>query len=419
MQIYQRKSLTIAFLVTVILIDFMGMATVVVLFPNLLLGSSGIFPSHWSHHDKIIMMGLFLAIYPLGQVIGASALGKLSDYHGRKKLLLITLLGTLLGFFLSGIAVAFKSALLLFISRLLAGLCAGNVAIAQASLLDISTPETKAKNIAYSQMAMGSAYIIGPILGGWLSQSVIVSWFSMSTPFWFFSVVLVGLIFITTQFYNETLIEQKCEKIEIFESIQQIYHALTNDKLGIAFTVWLTFVSGWWLFESFMPAFLLRNFNFNTIQIGNLLAFNGALYASFQYVVVQRLAKKMNPQTMVVYSAIVAGVAIISISFVENTLQLYMAMAVFVMAMGFTIPGLITHISNLADKTDQGQVMGMVNSIQAISTVIVMLLGGYLSSINSNISIIGGGILIIISWLIFTILFSYKSNRKIKLQLNN
>ncbi len=414
MQIDRQKKFTVAFLTLVILIDFMGMATVVVLFPKLLLTASGIFPIQWSHNIRIMMMGILLAIYPLGQIIGASALGKLSDYYGRKQLLLITLLGTFVGFSLSGIAIVYKSAMILYISRLLAGLCAGNVAIAQASLLDISTPETKAKNIAYSQMAMGSAYIVGPILGGLLSQSSIVSWFDMSTPFWFFSAVLVILFILTTLFYKETITQRKKEKIALLESIQQIHRALTSERLGLVFMIWLIFVCGWWLFEAFMPAFLLQNFKYDTIQIGNLLAFNGALYASFQYVVVQRMSKKMMPDTMVKCSAIIAGLAIISIAFAVDAIQLYAAMAIFVMAMGFSIPGLITHISNLADETDQGQVMGMVNSIQAFSTVLVMLMGGYLNSIHGSITVIGGGVLISISWLMF--IFTKKSKKQIELQ---
>lgn len=401
MNINDKNTFTIAFLTMVILIDFMGMATVVVLFPKLLLGTSGIFPPAWSNELRIMIMGLFLAIYPLGQFIGASALGKLSDYHGRRKMLLITLCGTFIGFSLSGIAVQVKSALMLFLSRLLSGLCAGNVAIAQAGLLDVSTPDTKAKNISYGQIAMGSAYIVGPILGGWLSDSSLVSWFSISTPFWLFSLFLMVLFALTAIFYTETNLYPKKEKINLLNGLKSINAAMKSATLRPIFFVWLTFVSGWWLFESFMPAFLMKSFNYSTIQIGNVLAFNGALYVGFQYVVVQRLAKKMQAENMVKYFAFIAGVSIMSISFVSNALQLYMAMSIFVMSMGFVIPGIITCISNSSNTQDQGHVMGMVNSIQAISTVIVMLAGGYLNSINNNISIVGGGILVIISWIYF------------------
>ncbi|MBV9576549.1 MAG: MFS transporter [Gammaproteobacteria bacterium] len=396
-----RNKFTVAFLTLTILIDFMGMAIVVVLFPKLLLGSNIIFSSLWSHNDRYIAMGLLMAVYPLGQIFGASTLGKLSDFYGRKKLLVLTLFGTLVGFMLSGVAVLIGSVTLLFSSRLLAGLCAGNVAIAQAGLIDISTDETKTKNISWGQLAMGSGYIIGPVLGAVLSNPAMVSWFSMSTPFWAISFILAGLIALTVTSFKETNLKPKREKINLLESFSQIYLGLISKQLRVVFGVWLLFVSGWWLFESFMPTYLMTSLNYSTTQIGTILSFNGILYASFQYIVVQRLAKNFKPANMFKFSTIFVALSIMSLTVISTILQLYIAMSVFVMAMGFAIPGIITFISNLADKNEQGQVMGIVNSIQAVSTVLVMISAGYLYAININIAIIISGVLVILSCLCF------------------
>jgi len=396
-----EKKVTLLYLMLVILIDFMGMAMVVVIFPKLLLHSTTLLSSLWVYEDRIKIMGVLLAIYPLGQIIGASIFGKLSDNWGRKELLLITIMGTSFSFMLSAFSIEISSLTLLLVSRLVTGLFAGNVAIAQASLLDISTPETRAQNISYSQIAMGSAYIVGPVLGGWLTQAF--PFCTLSTPFWIFSLALGALLVVTIFLYKETLSEAKSTSIDPFEFAQQIVGGFANKKLRNVFIVWLLFVSGWWLFESFMPAFLSIKFGYDTVQIGNLLAFNGALYASFQFIVVQRIAKYMNPTLMVIYSSIFAALSIMALSFVVAPWQLYLAMSVFVMAMGFSIPGIVTFISNNVDDASQGQVMGIVNSIQAVSTVLVMLLGGYLNSININISVIGGGLLVLISWLMFTV----------------
>lgn len=410
-----RNKLTVAFLTLTILIDFMGMAIVVVLFPKLLLGSDIIFSNHWSLDERYIPMGLLMAIYPLGQIVGASTLAKLSDFYGRRKLLLMTLFGTLIGFLLSGVAILIGSVTLLFISRLLAGLCAGNVAIAQAGMIDISTEETKAKNISWSQLAMGSGYIIGPMLGGILSNSEILPWFSMSTPFWVISFILAALIILTMATFKETNLYPKKEKINLLKSFSQIYIGLTSRNLRGAFGVWLLFVSGWWLFESFMPAYLMTAFNYNTTQIGTVLSFNGILYASFQYIVVQRLASNFKPENMFKLSIIFAALSIMSLSIISTTLELYLVMSMFVMAMGFAIPGIITFISNQAGKNEQGEVMGIVNSIQAVSTVLVMIVAGYLNAININISVIISGILMILSCLCF---FHLLVKRKIQVATN-
>lgn len=393
----------IKFLMTlVVLIDFMGVAIVVVLFPNVFLDThSTLFSSAWSPSDRLIALGLCLAIYPLGQFFGSSIFGKLSDTYGRKAILSWTIFGTFVGFILSATSMQIASFSLLFFSRLFTGLCAGNVAVAQASLVDISDENTKAKNLSLSQMAMGSAYVIGPVIGAILADSNLINWFGPSVPFWFFAGILAIEFVLLIIFYQDTRAQHMKVTINFLEGFQQIYNALTDKKLSNAFCVWFLFVCGWWLFESFMPAFLYEKFNFNTTNIGYLLGFNGALYAGFQYAVIQRIAHKISSQNMVIYSAPVTGLAIISMAYATNSFQLYTAMIIFVLSMGFCIPGLITSISNMAKQEEQGQVMGMIGSVQAMATVIVMSLGGYIHSLNINITIIAGGVLIVLSSVLF------------------
>jgi hypothetical protein len=50
--------------------------------------------------------------------------------------------------------------------------------------------------------------------------------------------------------------------------------------------------------------------------------------------------------------------------------------------------------------------MGNISSTQALATVLMMMIGGYLDNSNMSISIIGGGVLLFISWIIFTMRFS-------------
>jgi DHA1 family tetracycline resistance protein-like MFS transporter len=390
------------YLILVALLDFMGLGIVVTIFPHLFLdNTSQILPVFWSYNQKLTALGFFLAIYPLGQFFGATVFGKLSDSHGRKKMLVITLLGTAICFFLSGLAIIINSAMTLFLSRFFAGLFAGNIAIAQASMSDISDEHTKAKNLTLIQIALGLAWVIGPPLGGWLSVLSISNMSGFATPFWVMSTLLILVLIYTIVFYKETLSEFKHNKLNLLSNFLEIREAFTDVKLRSAFFVWFVFVAGWWLFEAFLPAYLLQVFNFSSARIGTFLASMGATYALFQFLVVQKVAKKVSPKSMVKYSLIFSALAVIGIAFSKNIILLHILITLFVTTMGFALPGLITSISNLESKENQGKIMGMISSIQAIATVVVMMFGGYLDNSNIALTVIGGGVLLLISWMLF------------------
>ena len=414
MKFSNKPSSAVAYLIAVTLVDFMGLGIVVTLFPKLLLdASTGILPLAWGHTERLTVLGIFLAIYPLGQFLGAAILGKLSDYYGRRHLLLVTLLGTLLSFIASGISIEIKSAILLFLFRFLAGLFAGNVAIAQAGLIDVSADEkTKNRNFSLLQVALGGSWVLGPPLGGWLSSSSIVSWFSYTTPFWVIAALLTILLLLTQFWFKETLLQRKKDRVDLFAGIKQIHHAFMLKNLRVAFSVWFIFVCGWWLFEAFLPTYLQQSFQFTPAQIGDFLASMGGTYMLFQLLVVQRFTK-LKPNAMVKNTLILSGVSVVGLAFVHSIFALHVMITIFVCAQGFALPGLIISISNLADAKNQGQIMGMISSIQAIATVAMMMLGGWLDSFGLTVTVIGGGMLLILAWLIFILHFKKENYREL------
>ncbi|PHM58544.1 MFS transporter [Xenorhabdus sp. KK7.4] len=398
----KEKPVLIWYLVLVALLDFIGLGMVVAIFPHMMISdAASLFPEGWDHEKKVVILGVFLAIYPLGQFFGASILGKMSDIYGRRKMMLITVAGTAIAFAASGYAVVEASAGLLLLSRLLAGMMAGNVAIAQASMADISEPGNKTKNLSMIQTALGLAWVIGPPIGGWLTNLSLGQFNGYMTPFAIMAVIFTLLFIYTLVTYPDTLEKHTQEKINAFSGLVQIAKAYSHTKLRIAFTIWTIFVAGWWLFESFLPAYLLDIYSFSSFQIGSFLAIMGATYALFQYLVVRHVAKVTKPENMVQYSLVVSSLAVIAISMVSNVIYLHVFITLFVTSMGFALTGLISSISNLAPENEQGEIMGSISSIQALATLIVMLAGGFLDTINIRVTVIGGGLLLLISWLLF------------------
>jgi DHA1 family tetracycline resistance protein-like MFS transporter len=112
------------------------------------------------------VVGLLVASYSAAQLVGAPLLGRLSDRLGRRPILLVSILGTGLGFVLLGIA---NTLWLLFASRLLDGLTGGNVSVARAYITDVTDEENRARGMGLIGAAFGLGFVIGPAMGGLLS----------------------------------------------------------------------------------------------------------------------------------------------------------------------------------------------------------------------------------------------------------
>lgn len=135
----------------VVLVDLLGLTIIIPLIP-LYAASFG---------ADAFTIGLLAAAYPVMQVIGAPILGRLSDRFGRKPVLLVSQVGTLLGFILLGFA---DLLWLLFLARVIDGLSGGNISTAQAVISDITTEETRTQGLGLIGAAFGIGFIIGPVI---------------------------------------------------------------------------------------------------------------------------------------------------------------------------------------------------------------------------------------------------------------
>src|ERR1044071_3108796 len=112
-------------------------------------------------------VGLLFASYSIMQLIFSPILGGLSDRYGRRPVLLISIIGTGVGFLILGFA---NTLLLLFVGRILDGITGGNISTAQAYIADITTPENRAKGMGLIGAAFGLGFVFGPAIGGILTR---------------------------------------------------------------------------------------------------------------------------------------------------------------------------------------------------------------------------------------------------------
>src|SRR5512134_2547350 len=147
----------LGFIFSVVLLDVIGLA--------ILMPVQAYIVRQYS--DEALMVAMITVLYAGGQFFAAPLLGKLSDRYGRRPVLLVSILGSALGYFLFGIGGALW---VLFLSRLIDGFTAGNASTASAYIADVTPPQDRARNFGFIGMAYGLGFILGPALGGLLSQ---------------------------------------------------------------------------------------------------------------------------------------------------------------------------------------------------------------------------------------------------------
>src|SRR5208282_2042525 len=92
------------------------------------------------------------------------------DRHGRRPILLITTAGAAVSYVLfalaSGLQNPHTAIVMMILARSFAGMCGGNITVAQAYMADITPPEQRSKKMGLIGMAFGLGFIFGPAIGG-------------------------------------------------------------------------------------------------------------------------------------------------------------------------------------------------------------------------------------------------------------
>ena len=129
-----------------------------------------ILPEGLTVNQGYLILGLLIGLYPLGQFVATPILGEISDIYGRKKVIQISILGTVISSLIFAYGILVASIPILLFSRVVNGLTGGLISVAQASIADLSDKAHKSKNFGIIGMAFGIGFIFGPFLGGFLSS---------------------------------------------------------------------------------------------------------------------------------------------------------------------------------------------------------------------------------------------------------
>lgn len=394
-----------------IFLDMLGFGILIPVVPLLLADPASsyyLLPKSLNLNEGYILLGLLTAIFPLGQFFSTSILGEFSDKFGRKKILIFCLSVRFFSYLLFSLGIITKNIPLLFLSRLIDGVASGNIAVAQASIADVTKLENRAKNFGLMGAAFGFGFVIGPFLGGKLSDPNIVSWFNAVTPFLFAAFLCFINILFVVFFFPETLKQLKHHiKINWSKSVKHIFHAYSMKELRILFLVNFLFWSGFSFFVTFFSIFLIEKFNFDQGGIGNLFAYIGIWVAFTQMVLTRQLSGKFQDQNIVKVSLFGATVMVLTFFLANAPWQFLVIIPIFAGFNGLVQSMMPAIVSKSADSTIQGEVLGVNSSIQALAQALPPVASGLIAAtFSSETPMIVAVLVMLVASFIF--LFFYK-----------
>ncbi|MGV8172374.1 MAG: MFS transporter [Candidatus Woesearchaeota archaeon] len=410
-----EKSFSILPIFLVVLIDMIGIGIIIPILAPLFLSTNIIFDEAITIATRTIILGLLIASFPIAQFFGAPILGALSDKHGRKKILIISLLGTFAGYILFGIGIVTHNLYLLFISRIIDGFTGGNITIAMSAISDVSNEENKVKRFGLVGMSFGLGMIIGPTIGGILADSNTVSWFNFATPIWFAAALCLVNILLFIFMFKETLTSCKITKVSIFTGFRHIQKAFTYVDLRVMFVFVLLFSFGFSFYTQFFQVFLIEKFQYTERDIGLFFGFMGLCIALGQGLIVRPLSKRFKPYQILPISTLFVAIAISLMLIPHKAIGLYFIIPFMAIFNGLTMPNMNALISDLASKENQGEIMGINQSFQSLGMAVPPLIAGFFAAIHFILPVIIGSALIFIAWLVFMIFFRRQHIKRLRL----
>ncbi len=405
-----NKSPFLTIFLTVFL-DMLGIGIIIPIIPVLFFDiDGGFFAQSVSADTRSILYGFLIACFPLFQFFGAPMLGAFSDRYGRKPVLLISLVGTLVGYLLFGVALYLQNLPLLFISRILPGFTGGNISVIMSAIADISTEENKAQNFGIVGMAFGLGFILGPTLGGVLADDQIVSWFTPSTPFWFTAILTLINLLVVKMLFSETLQNPRMTKINAFRGIQQVALSFREPKLRNIFTIVLLFSLGFTLFTQFFAVVLIEKFSYSESQIGILFGWTGIWIAITQGLIIRFVGKKLGHRKTLIFSMLILGIALALLLIPDKAFWFYVICPLIAIGQGLTSPNLTAVVSDQAGEEFQGEILGINQSMSSLGQLLPPIAAGYMNTLNSNLPLIAAAGIVLIAWLTY-LLFYQKQQR--------
>lgn len=352
----------------VVFVDLLGFSIILPLLPY-----------YARHFDATpIEVGLLISSYSICQFIASPILGDLSDRYGRRSILIYSQIGSLIGFLLMGLALHLPQPLLwLFLARVIDGLSGGNLTVAQAYISDITKPEERAKYYGMViGVSFGLGFLIGPMLGGFLSR------FGYDIPAYAAALFSFASMMATVFLLPESHEKQARESSGLISYYTRAIEYLRIVELRRLLLIFFFMSLPFSLYVTMYPLFTDLQLRLSAEQAGYFLGLAGFLGIIWQGGVIGPLVKRIGDHRALVLGLVFSALGMSMLSLVDVWWKLIGVAIVFSFGHGITRPPLTSILMTKAPPQRRGGVLGATTSIESFSRIIAPIMGGYIIEIS-------------------------------------
>ncbi|MBI2822004.1 MAG: MFS transporter [Acidobacteria bacterium] len=360
----------------IVLVDILGLTIILPLLPF--------------YAEKLgatpLVVGMLVATFAVCQMIAGPPLGQISDRVGRRPVLLVSQAGTLIGFLILAYA---QTLWVVFLSRVIDGLTAGNLSLAQAYIADVTEPENRARAFGVIGVAFGIGFLIGPAVSGFLSQ------FGYQYPI-FAAAGLSATSILATYFLLPSSPEAPARPGAAREGpplpagsrlrvLDWGNYAPYFRRPRLAELLWQFFLFAI-AFSTFFSGFALfaeRRFTsggvpFGPKQVGYVFAYVGLLGILMQGGLIGRMVRRFGEEKLVSVGMLSAAVGYGLLGFTYHLPQLLLVSTIAAFGNGVLRPTLTSLITRSANRKEQGVVLGLTQSLTSVAQIAAPILAGFL-----------------------------------------
>lgn len=376
----------LAFLFTIVLFNFIGLTLLITVQAFIVR----------EFNSTALAVSLLTILFTISQFIATPILGRISDRYGRRPVLLVCLLGSAAGYFIFGIGGALW---VLYISRIIDGFTGGNVSIATAIVTDISSLKERTKNLGLIGAAFGLGFIIGPIIGGVLSQ------ISLAAPAYAAGVFALAATVAGFFILPESLPIQKrnYSSIKLMElnPFASIGKFITRSMLGIFLFVLILVEFAFNGFTITFPVFTINKFNIDPLNIGGLLFTSGIVIAIVQGGLIGKLSRRFGDKNLLMSGILILALGFILFAIANSFWILYPILVIISLGVGFITPTLNSQISKIVLPQEIGEVFGVSTSLNSLMGILGPLAAGLLyDNIQPNAPYLSSALMLIVAFIL-------------------